>query len=105
MKRPRHRLILRPLGLAPKTPRQKKRRHYLGFTEAATRTIELDPRTKSVPLAQVYLHELIHLAHPSWAETRVLSEERRRWKRMSWREKAELYKALGRAKIKDVDDD
>lgn len=45
------------------------------------------------------LHELIHLDNPSWSETRVERETARRWKRMSWRQRSELLRLFGRARI------
>lgn len=50
-------------------------------------------------MGQTILHELLHVWHPSWSEARVTKEERKRWKRMSWEQKAAIYKILGAAKI------
>ena len=63
--------------------------------EAQGRKIKIDPR-EAYP-AKWLLHEMIHAQHPSWSETRVEQETSRRWDRMTWRKKAELYKLLGRA--------
>lgn len=83
--RPAVRIVLAPLG------RQNHRGESLG------RTIWLDPRWPDV--ARTLLHELLHIWHPSWSETRVLREERRRWRRMSWKQKAKLYQMLASAQL------
>jgi hypothetical protein len=87
MRIPIHRLLLAPLG----------REQCVGTCEYATRTITLDPRKPWI--AQTFLHELIHLSHPSWSERRVEAETRQRWGRLSWRDKAKLLQALGKAKL------
>jgi len=94
VKIPAHRLIFKPL----------RAQGHIGEVIYAKRTIYLDPRSRrgrsgGVSVAQVYLHELIHLAHPGWSETHVLKEERRRWKKLTWKDKAQLYKAMGRARL------
>lgn len=48
---------------------------------------------------QTLLHELLHLNNPSWSETQVRREAAREWRRMTWRQKAELLRMFGRAKI------
>lgn len=50
-------------------------------------------------MAKILLHELIHICRPLWSETRTLKEEGRLWKVSTWKEKAELFKMLGRAHI------
>ncbi len=66
-------------------------------------TILLDPRHS--PLARTLLHELIHVDHPDWSEWKVLREERRLWKILTWREKALLYKQLGRGVMLNDEED
>ena len=68
---------------------------------AQQRTIWIDPRT-SYP-ARVLDHELLHLKHPNWTEAQVLREEAKRWKAMTWRQKAQLLKLLAKAEIKGAD--
>lgn len=81
---PIHRLRFRPLhGVGNHAQCWKDRR-----------VIELDPRSRDV--ARNYLHELLHLAHQGWSETRVRREEGRLWRALGWRDKARLYQALGR---------
>lgn len=63
--------------------------------EAKSRTIRVDPR-EPYP-AKTLLHEMLHVKHPDWSETRVARETSRRWARMTWRAVAELYRLLGRA--------
>ena len=60
-------------------------------------TVVLDPEGRS-PLARTLLHELIHVRRPLFSEARVIREERRLWKKSTWREKAELYRMLGRGR-------
>ena len=96
MKRPAVRIILAPLGRKRGSPHEPSFGAPLQG-ETSGRTIWIDPR---VPLpAKVLLHELIHVRHPGWPEDRVLAAEEVRWSRMTWREKAELYKLLGTAEI------
>lgn len=85
MKRPAIRIILKPLGRDGAYAMQQRR------------TIWVDPRSRHPH--HYLLHELIHLENPSWSETAVRGETARRWKRMTWREKAELLRMFGRAKI------
>jgi hypothetical protein len=68
-------------------------------------TILLDPTSK-IPLAKTLLHELLHAEHPEWSEWKVQREERAGWKRLTWREKAILYKQLGKGvMLNDEEDD
>ena len=83
--KPAVRIILAPLG-----------RHYARGMQQG-RTVWVDPRMPWP--AHTLLHETIHLANPSWSETRVQRETARRWKRMGWRAKAELLRLFGRARI------
>ena len=61
------------------------------------RTIWVDPRDPVA--AQTLLHEITHLDNPSWSETRVRRETAARWRRMHWREKAELLRMFGGARL------
>jgi hypothetical protein len=71
--------------------------HTQGLADKPMRTVWIDPR---MPLpAKTLLHELTHVRHPDWPEDRVAAYEEMRWNRMSWREKAHLYKLLGSAII------
>lgn len=63
------------------------------------RTIWVDPRDPAA--AQTLLHETLHMDNPSWSESRVLREAAARWRRMTWREKAELLRMFGRAQVGD----
>ena len=90
LKIPAHRLIL------------KKMRHYRGWCVPADRAIALDPTDRNIGLT--YYHELTHLKYPSWSETRVDRESKRRWSRLSWRDKARLLRQLGKARIGERDD-
>lgn len=89
--KPAVRIILKPL-----------RRHGArGMQEG--RTVWVDPRDPSAP--RVLLHELIHLDNPGLSETQVRREEARVWRRMTWREKAELLRLFGRARIEEEVDE
>lgn len=66
--------------------------------------VVLDPRSRS-PLARTLLHELIHVKRPMWSETRTLQEENRLWHLATWKEKGELYRLLGKAKVWDGQQD
>ena len=90
MTRPAIRIILCPLQ------REAPRGHKLLGT-ANGRTIRLDPRQSNI--LSTYLHERLHVLHPSWSETRVRQETTRRWRRMTWIEKAKLLKELAHAQI------
>jgi hypothetical protein len=61
------------------------------------RTIWIDPRDPRA--AQTLLHELIHMRNESRRETWVIRETARQWKKMAWREKAELLRMFGAARI------
>lgn len=88
--KPAVRLILAPIGRRHRGPTW-----LLG--KAHGRTIHLDPRCRDI--ARTLLHELLHVRHPSWSEAAVRVEEKRRWDRMTWREKARLYQMLGSAQL------
>ena len=82
------------------------RHRYRGFTtEAAVigRTIRVDPR--SYNLAKSLLHEYTHILHPGWSERRVRAEESRLWRLLSWRQKAALYRRLGRGRTEHAERD
>lgn len=69
----------------------------LNWNDDTIRTIRIDPTARSI--GRVLLHEYIHIEHPDWSEKKVLDEEGRRWGRMSWKDKARLYKRLSRARL------
>lgn len=85
--KPAIRIILAPLA----------RHNARGMQQG--RTVWIDPRTPWPH--HTLLHEQIHLENPSWSETRVRLETSRRWARMGWRERAELLRLFGRAKMGD----
>jgi len=93
MRRPAIRLVFAPLQ------REAAPDEFVGGT-AQRRTIRIDPRTPQ-HMGRVVLHELIHIEQPSKSEWWVRRETWRRWRRMTWREKAELYRLLGHAKLVD----
>lgn len=94
MRIPIHRLLFKPTLSWRWGKLDGPRRGAYGVCDKKARVIEIDPRSPHP--ARVLLHELIHLAHPSWSEKHVWREEARRWKRMGWRDKARLYQALGK---------
>lgn len=79
-----------------------KREKALGTAQQGV--VVLDPDSRS-PQARTLLHELIHVRRPLWSEKRVLQEERRLWAKATWKEKAELFKLLGKAKLAKKDED
>jgi len=85
MKTPIPRIIFAPLG------RER------AFGTQAARTIHVDPRGANI--GHTLLHELQHLAHPDWSETRVRRETARLWRAMGWQDKARLYQALGKGRL------
>lgn len=87
-RRPALKLILAPLA----------RHNARGMAQG--RTIWVDPRPPWP--AHTLLHELIHLEQPAWSETHVKRETTVRWRRMTWQEKAELLRLLGRATVGNV---
>lgn len=93
MKRPAIRIVLAPL--------QRYKNRGEGFLHGMTegRTIYLDPRSEEI--LSTLRHELLHIEHPSWNEDEILVEERKWWKRATWREKAELLKWLAHARIEE----
>lgn len=71
----------------------------LGRGKAEGRVVYVDPR-KPWP-AHTLLHELLHVRHPSWSETRIRRATAARWKRMGWRERAALLQMFGSARLGD----
>jgi len=61
------------------------------------RTVRLDPRTPNV--AKRLLRALIHIEHPAWSKGAIRTTASARWAVMTLREKAELYRMLGSAKL------
>lgn len=92
--RPAIRIIFAPLFLRDKVVREAG--SFLHGT-AQGRTIWLDPRSSS--LLETMVHELTHVAHPSWDEKAVQEHTLKRMKKMGWKAKAHLLKLLGGAII------
>ena len=88
--RPAVRIILKPL----------KRHQAWGMQMG--RTVWVDPRDPRA--AATLLHELLHMENPSWSEWRVIRETARQWRRMGWREKAELLRLFGGARLGGEDE-
>lgn len=59
--------------------------------------IQVDPRSQCP--GRKFLHELIHIRQPMWSETKVTQWEGKLWRRATWRQKAELYRLLGKAEV------
>ena len=76
--------------------------HIYGEADKKNRTIWLDPRLSEV--GKTLVHELLHIRHPSWSEEKVVAEEELRWNRMTWKQKANLYRMLGSAKLEGEDE-
>lgn len=91
-----------PIARIRFAPLRHRTRGLITHGTCTGRTIRLDPRG---PVGMTLIHEYLHLMYPSWSETKVKREERRRWKRMGWREKAKLYQQLGKARIEDEEDE
>ncbi len=94
MRIPIHRLVFRPIKAA--RPRGKWDGAF-GKCYSRRRLIVLDSRGPH--LARTLLHELLHLSYPGWSERRVRIEERARWKKLTWKDKARLYQAIGKGVI------
>lgn len=92
--RPAIRIVFAPLFLRDKVVRE---RGAFLHGNAQGRTIWLDPRSSY--LLDTMVHEMTHVAHPSWSETDVEAHTKKRMKKMSWKEKANLLKLLGSAII------
>ena len=84
---------------APLFYRNKKEREEGKVThgEALRRTVKLDPRSSDI--GKTLLHELLHVRNPSWSEQAVVTETNRKWKKMSWKEKARMLRLLGSATL------
>ena len=91
MIKPAIRIIFAPLHMRWRSETVKTHGSMSG------RTIRLDPRSLNV--ARVLLHELVHAQHPGWTERRVERSESSRWLKMSWKQKARLYQLLASARI------
>lgn len=94
MKKPAIRIIFAPLFL-----RDKKEREAGNYVhgEALGRTVKIDPRSSSI--LETLFHEITHVNHPDWSETAVREYTRKRVRKMSWKERANLLKLLGGAII------
>ena len=62
---------------------------------AKGRTVWIDPRLADV--GKTLYHELLHVRHPSWDEDSVRAAEELGWQRMTWKQKAKLYRMFGTA--------
>lgn len=92
--RPAIRIIFAPLHKRDKEVREKG---WELHGKALGRTIWLDPRSKDI--LDILVHELTHIAHPSWEEKEVESHTQKRLSKMSWKEKANLLRLLGSAEL------
>lgn len=95
--RPAVRIVFAPLARRGRGRHSSEKELRFLHGEALSRTAWLDPRLSEV--GKTLFHELLHIRHPSWAEEKVRAEEELRWNRMSWKDKAQLYKMLGTAQI------
>jgi hypothetical protein len=93
--RPAVKIVFAPLARRGRQANASERQLRFLHGEAQTRTIWLDPRLSEV--GKTMLHELLHIQHPGWEEERVRAEEELRWAKMSWKQKANLYRMLGTA--------
>jgi hypothetical protein len=71
----------------------------LGKCDYELKTLFIDLRKDFNP-ARIFLHEQLHFDNPDWSETKVLREERRRWKRYTTRQRFALYKKLFNRKFR-----
>ncbi len=92
--RPAIKIIFAPLNNRSKEHREKG---MVVEGEALGRTIWLDPRSSDIGIT--LLHEMIHIQKPSYTEKEVVQETKKRWTKMSWKEKARLLKLLGHAEL------
>jgi hypothetical protein len=44
--------------------------------------------------ARTYVHELLHLKHPEWSETRVRQQESVTWRKMDTKQRFNVYYKL-----------
>jgi len=61
------------------------------------RTVRLDPRAQDV--AEVLCRALLRMRHPAWSARAIRTTAKHLWLRKTWREKAEVYRMLGSAKL------
>lgn len=92
--RPAIKIIFAPLNNRHKLEREKG---LIVDGKTIGRTIWLDPRSKDI--GETLLHEMIHLRKPSLSEKDVIAETKKRWGKMSWKEKANLLRLLGSAEL------
>lgn len=92
--RPAVRIIFAPTFHRDKELRRKGLFLH-GYTQ--NRTIVLDPRSST--LLETLVHEMVHMEHPSWAESVVIEETRRRMGKLTWKQRGRLYQMLGSAKL------
>lgn len=104
MRRPALRIVFAPLFKRDKAERENGtfQRGYVrvptpGASREGTRTIYLDPRCSNI--GKTFLHERLHIEHPKWSERQVDSETRRRWEALTWKEAAEIYRLIGKARL------
>lgn len=88
-------IIFAPLG------REVPRGRVKGCAVPADRTIRLDPRYPHI--LNTFVHELLHVKHPNWSETRVRKQTTKLLRRMTWKQKAALFKRFGNAHIGEDD--
>lgn len=69
------------------------RRLFYSFGDVLGGHIRIDLKRNTNPI-RVYLHELIHVKHPDWSETKVIKMERKIWKRMTHKQVFYLGKRL-----------
>lgn len=67
--------------------------YALGHAIKSHGHVRIDLKRNANPI-RVYLHELLHLKHPSWSESRILKAERKIWKRMTHEQVFRLGKRL-----------
>jgi hypothetical protein len=81
----------------------KPLRRHLAHGMAQGQKVWVDPRTPNI--LRVFLHELIHVEQPELSETATIHETTRRWRKMSWRDKARLLKMFGKAHVGEPDEE
>ena len=51
-------------------------------------------------MVRLLIHEVLHVQHPSWSESKVILEARKRFNKMTWKGKANLLQsAFARAHV------
>ena len=63
--------------------------------------IVIDLNCRRLSPAQVYLHECVHALYPKWLERKVLTTERRMWKRLTRKQKFLLNRKLFHRSFRD----